>query len=245
MMVGSNERLYAWMDEGFNTFMNYYDWEKKFPGTYNRRGNPRLYIPLALSGREEPIMTPADRIRGDLSVTAYTKPGLGLILLRDRIIGRDRFDSAFREYIRRWAYKHPTPADFFRTMEDAVGEDLSWFWRSWFYTTERLDQAVDSVSVADSGGVVSRVHLRNAGRMPMPVELDLRMEDGTSRHLSLPVEIWFGGDRYAVTVPGPKRVVGATIDARNLFPDVHRENNSWMAAPSAPPAEPAPSAVNP
>jgi hypothetical protein len=228
MMVGNNERLYAWMDEGVNTFMNYYDWEKKFPGTYNRRGNPKLYIPLALSGREEPIMTPADRIRGDLSVTAYTKPGLGLILLRDRIIGRDRFDPAFREYIRRWAYKHPTPADFFRTIEDEVGEDLSWFWRSWFYTTERLDQAVDSVSVADSGGVVSRIHIRNAGGMPMPVELDLRMEDGTSRHMSLPVEIWFGGDSYAVVVPGPKRVVGATIDARNLFPDVHRENNSWM-----------------
>ncbi len=233
MMVGNNERLYAWMDEGFNTFMNYYDWEKKFPGTYNRRGNPRLYIPLALSGREEPIMTPADRIRGDLSVTAYTKPGLGLILLRDRIIGRERFDPAFREYIRRWAFKHPTPADFFRTIEDGVGEDLSWFWRSWFYTTERLDQAVDSVSVADSGGVVSRVHIRNAGGMPMPVELDLRMEDGTSRHLSLPVEIWFGGDRYAVAVSGPKRVVGATIDARNVYPDVRRENNSWMEGRSA------------
>jgi hypothetical protein len=234
MMVGNNERLYAWMDEGFNTFMNYYDWEKKFPGTYNRRGNPRLYIPLALSGREEPIMTPADRIRGDLSVTAYTKPGLGLILLRDRIVGRERFDPAFREYIRRWAYKHPTPADFFRTIEDGVGEDLSWFWRSWFYTTERLDLAVDSVSVADSGGVVSRVHIRNVGGMPMPVELDLRMEDGTSRHLSLPVEIWFGGDRYAVAVAGPKRVVGATIDAQNLFPDVHRENNSWMESRTTP-----------
>jgi hypothetical protein len=234
MMVGNNERLYAWMDEGFNTFMNYYDWEKKFPGTYNRRGNPRLYIPLALSGREDPIMTPADRIRGDLSVTAYTKPGLGLILLRDRIIGRERFDPAFREYIRRWAYKHPTPADFFRTIEDGIGEDLSWFWRSWFYTTERLDLAVDSVSVADSGGVVSRVHIRNAGGMPMPVELDLRMEDGASRHLSLPVEIWFGGDRYVVTVGGPKRVVGATIDAQNLFPDVHRENNSWMESRSTP-----------
>jgi len=228
MLVGNNERLYAWMDEGFNTFMNYYDWEKKYPGTYNRRANPRLYIPLALSGREDPIMTPPDRIRGDLSVTAYTKPGLGLVLLREHILGRDRFDPAFREYIRRWAYKHPTPADFFRTIEDAVGEDLSWFWRSWFYTTDRLDQAVDSVAVADSGGVVSRVYLRSAGAMPMPVELDLRMEDGSSRHLSLPVEIWFGGDRYVLTVPGPTRVVGAAIDPRNWYPDAHRENNAWM-----------------
>src|SRR3954471_10273092 len=232
MVVGNNERRYAWMDEGFNTFMNYYDWQKKFPGTYNRRANPNLYIPLALSGREDPIMTPADRIRGDLSVTAYTKPGLGLVLLRERIIGRARFDSAFREYIRRWAYKHPTPADFFRTIEDGVGEDLSWFWRSWFYTTERLDLAVDSVAVSDSGGVASRVFLRNAGGMPMPVELDLRFEDGTAQHLSLPVEIWFHGSDYVLAVSGPKRVVGATIDARNQFPDVRRENNSWLKSPT-------------
>jgi hypothetical protein len=228
MMVGNNERLYAWMDEGFNTFMNYYNWEKKFPGSYNRRGNPGLYMRFALSGREEPIMTAADRIRGNLSVTAYTKPGLGLILLRDRIIGRERFDPAFKEYIRRWAYKHPTPADFFRTIEDGVGEDLSWFWRAWFYTTETLDQAVDSVTIADSAGLVSRVYLRSATPMPMPVELDLRMDDGSAQHLSLPVEIWYGGSRYTVLVPGPRRVIGATVDARNVYPDVRRENNSWM-----------------
>jgi Peptidase family M1 domain len=233
MVVGNNERLYAWMDEGLNTFMNYYNWEKKYPGEYNRRGNPGLYIPFAISGREEPIMTPADRILGNLSVTAYTKPGLGLILLRDRIVGKERFDPAFREYIRRWAYKHPTPADFFRTIEDGVGEDLSWFWRSWFYTTEQLDQAVDSVRVADSAGVVtSRVYLRSSGAMPMPVELDLRLEDGTAQHLSLPVEIWYGGIQYTLLVPGPKRVIGASIDSRNVYPDVRRENNAWMA-PSA------------
>jgi hypothetical protein len=115
MIVGNNERLYAWMDEGLNTFMNYYNWERKYAGRYNRRGNPGIYIPYAMSGREEPIMTPADRIQGSLGVTAYTKPGLALILLRDQVIGPSRFDPAFREYIRRWAYKHPTPADFFRT----------------------------------------------------------------------------------------------------------------------------------
>src|SRR3954470_6686146 len=213
MIVGNNERLYAWMDEGFNTFMNHYNWDKKYPGEYNRRGDPGLYIPFALSGKEEPIMTPADRIRGSLSMTAYTKPGLGLILLRDHIIGRDRFDPAFREYARRWAYKHPMPADFFRTIEDGVGEDLSWFWRSWFCTTDRLDQAVDSVTVTDSAGVIaSRVHLRTATSMPMPVELDLSMSGGATRHLSLPVEVWEGGQQYTAVVPGPERVVGVTID---------------------------------
>jgi aminopeptidase N len=175
-------------------------------------------------------MTPADRVRGSLSTTAYTKPGLALILLRDHIIGRQRFDPAFKEYIRRWAYKHPTPADFFRSIEDGAGEDLSWFWRSWFYTTERLDQAVDSVTVADSAGMVaSRVHLRSVTAMPMPVELDLRMNDGTVQHLSLPVDVWSGGPRYTAIVSGPKTVVGVTVDPKNWYPDVQRQNNRWDA----------------
>src|SRR5918999_155393 len=192
MIVGNNERLHAWLDEGTNTFMNYYNWNKKYPGKYNRRGDPGLYIPLAVSGKEESIMTPADRIRGSLSVTAYTKPGLGLILLRDRIVGAERFDPAFKQYIERWAYKHPTPADFFRSIEDGVGEDLSWFWRSWFYTTETLDQAVDSVA-SDSASIASRIYLRSVGAMPMPVELELVMDDRSTRRLSLPVEVWYGG----------------------------------------------------
>ncbi|MEP7226816.1 MAG: M1 family metallopeptidase [Gemmatimonadales bacterium] len=230
MIVGSNERLYGWMDEGFNTFMNRYNWDKKYPGAYNRRGDPGIYIPFALSGKEEPIMTPPDRIRGSLSTTAYTKPGLGLILLRDRIIGTERFDPAFKQYIDHWAYKHPTPADFFRSIEDGTGEDLSWFWRSWFYTTEALDQAVDSVA-SDSGSVASRIFLRNAGAMPMPVELELVMDDGTTQQMSLPVEVWYGGDRYNVLVPEAKKVVRVTIDPKRLYPDVRRENNVWSARP--------------
>lgn len=238
MIVGNNERLHAWMDEGLNTFMNYYNWNKRYPGAYNRRGDPGLYIPLAVSGREESIMTPADRIRGSLSVTAYTKPGLGLILLRDRIIGAERFDPAFRQFINRWAYKHPTPADFFRSMEDGVGEDLSWFWRSWFYTTEVLDQTVDSVIIAnDTAGVGSLVYLRNAGQMPMPVELELVMDGGSKKQLRLPVEIWYGGSTYTAMVPGPKKVVGVTIDPRSHYPDIRRENNRWRAANT--PATPA------
>ena len=231
MIVGNNERLYAWMDEGFNTFMNRYNWDKKYPGEYNRRGNPGLYISHALSGKEEPVMTPADRIYGSLSVTAYTKPGLGLILLRDQIVGPQRFDAAFKQYIQRWAYKHPTPADFFRSMEDGVGEDLSWFWRSWFYTTETLDQAVDSVA-SDSGSIASRVYLRSVGAMPMPVKLELVMDDGTTRQMRLPVEVWYGGDRYNLLVPEARKVVKVTIDPKQLYPDVRRENNTWSRTAS-------------
>jgi hypothetical protein len=119
-------------------------------------------------------------------------------------------------------------------MEDGAGEDLSWFWRSWFYTTERLDQTVDSVTVSDSAGVVaSRVHLRSATAMPMPVELDLRMDDGTTQHLSLPVDVWLGGSRYTAIVPGPMKVVGVTVDPKNFYPDVRRANNRWDAPNTA------------
>ncbi|HEX7336341.1 MAG TPA: M1 family metallopeptidase [Gemmatimonadales bacterium] len=233
MVVGNNERLYPWMDEGLNTFMNYYNWDRKYPGAYNRRGDPGLYLPLAVSGREEPVMTPADRIRGSLSVTAYTKPGLALILLRDHIVGADRFDPALRQFIARWAYKHPTPADFFRSIEDGVGEDLSWFWRSWFYSTDLLDQAVDSVVAASDSVGATKVYLRNAGQMPMPVELELVMDDGSKERLSLPVEIWYGGRSYTVSVGGPRKVVRVTIDPKNQYPDIRRANNRWSGASAA------------
>jgi hypothetical protein len=140
----------------------------------------------------------------------------------------------FQEYIRRWAYKHPTPADFFRTMEDGLGEDLSWFWRSWFYTTDQLDQAVDSVARSDSAGGFSRVYLRNAGSMPMPVELALTLDDGTIRRVSLPVEVWYAGDRYALLVPGSRSVTSVVIDPDSWYPDVERGNNRWAATAKQP-----------
>jgi hypothetical protein len=233
MVVGSNERLYGWMDEGFNSFMNHYNFPLQFPNRPlpTARGVPETYLKNAKSGNEQPIMTPADRMRtGDnWRQGLYNKPAVGLVLLRDHITSPERFDPVFREYIRRWAFKHPTPADFFRTMEDGLGEDLSWFWHAWFYTTAQLDQAVDSVGRSDTAGGFSRVYLRNVGRMPMPVELALTMDDGTIQRVSLPVEVWYAGDQYATTVPGPRRVSGVTIDPDGWYPDVNRDNNKWPA----------------
>jgi hypothetical protein len=231
MLVGNNERLYPWMDEGFNTFMNHYNWEKKYPGTFNRRANVDAQIQFALSGNEQPIMTPADRT-GFLGSVAYNKPGLGLVLLRDQIIGPERFDPAFREFIRRWQYRHPTPADFFRTMEDGTGEDLSWFWRSYFYTTETMDIAVDSVRTPDSTGrPLSLIYLRKVGPMPIPVVMDLLMDDGFTRRVTLPVEVWYGGDSYVASIPGPSRVTSVRIDPDKAFPEVRRDNNAWPRSP--------------
>jgi hypothetical protein len=118
-------------------------------------------------------------------------------------------------------------------MEDGLGEDLSWFWRSWFYTTDRLDQAVDSVAVSDSSGVVSRVYLRNAGRMPMPVELALVMNDGSTQRVRLPVEIWGLRNSYTALIAGPKKVNSVVIDPDGWYPDVDRSNNRWPAVPAA------------
>jgi hypothetical protein len=230
MLVGSNERRYAWMDEGFNEFINYYDWIDQFGRPPEHRGSMRDYLLMARSGQERPIMSFADQLPDQLvSPLGYDKPALALRLLRERVLGPERFDPAFREYVRRWAYRHPTPADFFRTIEDAAGEDLSWFWRAWFYTTAQLDQAVDSVVLADSSGVESRIVLRNLGGMPMPVELALRLDDGSTARLRLPAEIWFHGDRYDAIVPGPRKVNGVTIDPDGAYPDIRRENNQWPA----------------
>jgi hypothetical protein len=230
MVVGSNERRYAWMDEGFNEFINYYDWVKRFGLPPEHRGSIRDYLAMATSGQERPIMSFPDQLPSMfVGPAAYDKPAIALRLLREVVVGPERFDAAFKEYFRRWAYKHPTPADFFRTMEDGAGEDLSWFWRGWLFTTAQLDQAVDSVVLTDSAGVESRIHLRNTGGIPMPVELALRMHDGSTQRLTLPVEIWFGGATYTAVIPGPKKVNSVTVDPESRYPDARRENNRWPA----------------
>src|SRR3989442_4681270 len=166
------------MDEGFNTFMNTYS-ARAFYHDTNGPGGSGIdnWAGFAGSGRDEaPSIMPADRVPGFLlGAAAYSKPAVGLFVLRHSILGdTTRFDSAFREYIRRWAFKHPTPADFFRSMEDGVGEDLSWFWRGWFYRTDVVDQAVDSVRTArDSTGTTALVYPPSPGALPIPLDWPL------------------------------------------------------------------------
>ncbi|MER3499775.1 MAG: aminopeptidase, partial [Chitinophagaceae bacterium] len=149
MIINSDERQWSWMDEGLNTFCEYLTeelYDNKFPVT---RGPAYTIVDYMKLPKEqlEPIMTNSENIIG-FGPNAYSKPAAGLNILRETIMGRDLFDYAFREYARRWAFKHPTPADFFRTMEDASGEDLDWFWRGWFYGTEACDISLDSVKHA-------------------------------------------------------------------------------------------------
>ncbi|MFQ5536828.1 MAG: M1 family metallopeptidase [Gemmatimonadota bacterium] len=232
MIVGSDERRYAWMDEGFNTFINYYS-NKAFFGeaaTRSARTQPafiarRMQEPIA----DQPIMTYPDLLRREgLGFLGYRKPGFGLILLREWILGPERFDPAFRAYVKKWAFKHPKPADFFRAMEDAAGEELDWFWRGWFYSTDVLDQSVGEVSRDDEG--VS-VRLDNLQGLVMPAEVEVEMPDGRVFRRRLPVEIWILGNTYRLHLNEeqlPKRV---TLDPDGRLPDINPGNNTWTAAP--------------
>jgi hypothetical protein len=146
MVVNSDERQWTWLDEGINSFLQYLseqEWQSDYP---SRRGEPRGITEYMTSNIQEPIMTNSETII-NLGSNAYHKAEVGLNILRETILGRELFDYAFREYSRRWKFKRPTPSDFFRTMEDATGVDLDWFWRGWFYTTEHTDIALDSVKL--------------------------------------------------------------------------------------------------
>jgi hypothetical protein len=144
MIVNSDERQWTWMDEGLNTFLQYLaeqEWEADYP---SRRGDPEHIVPYMRGGNQRPIMTGSEEIP-QFGSNAYAKPATALNILRETILGRELFDFAFREYARRWKFKRPTPSDFFRTMEDASGIDLDWFWRGWFYSTDHVDIAIDNV----------------------------------------------------------------------------------------------------
>ena len=146
MIVNSDERQWTWMDEGLNTFLQYLaeqEWEEGYP---SRRGEPKWIVGYMQSHRQVPIMTNSDSIL-QFGNNAYAKPATALNILRETILGRELFDFAFKEYARRWQFKRPTPADFFRTMEDASGVDLDWFWRGWFYRTDPVDLAIKKVTL--------------------------------------------------------------------------------------------------
>ncbi|MGA1224729.1 MAG: M1 family metallopeptidase [Phycisphaerales bacterium] len=145
MIINSDERQWTWMDEGLNTFVQYLaeqEWQRKYP---SGRGEPERIIEYMTSDTQEPIMTNSESVRR-LGPNAYAKPATALNILRETVLGRELFDFAFREYCRRWAFKSPEPADFFRTMEDASGIDLDWFWRGWFYTTRPVDVSIERVT---------------------------------------------------------------------------------------------------
>ncbi|WPP53438.1 M1 family metallopeptidase [Catalinimonas niigatensis] len=146
MIVNSDERQWTWMDEGLNTFVQYLteqEWDRNYP---SRRGPAFKIVPYMSGDKSQisPIMTNSEQVQ-QLGPNAYAKPATALNILRETVMGRELFDHAFKTYATRWAFKHPEPADFFRTMEDASGTDLDWFWRGWFFTTDHVDIGIDEV----------------------------------------------------------------------------------------------------
>jgi len=230
MIVGSNERKYAWMDEGFTTFINGFSTKAFNKGefadfSFFPAGESAPYV---FTEEMDPIMTKPDVVQQEnLGVVAYDKPSIMLNVLRNVVIGPQRFDKAFREYIERWAFKHPTPWDFFHTMENVVGEDLSWFWRGWVINNWKLDQAVKGVEYnnnkPEEGAAIT---ILNLDQMVMPVDILIKETNGKEQRIILPVEVWQRGAEWTFTVPTTSRVTAVVLDPDKKLPDMNRQNNS-------------------
>jgi aminopeptidase N len=149
-------------------------------------------------------------------------------MLRNVVLGADRFDYAFNEYIKHWAFKHPLPYDFFRAMNDASGEDLNWFFKPWFFTTDKVDQAIQSVTyVKDNAANGALITLVNKEKMPMPVELKITQTNGKTEMLHLPVNVWQRGGVWKFVYPSTVTIQSIEIDPDRQLPDVDRKNNVW------------------
>lgn len=230
MLVGSNERRYAWQDEGFNTYINAFSSERRYAGTSAYASSLASWTQIVSAGMDVPLMTAPDHIaQPALGAVAYDKPAVTLLTLRNHVLGAETFDRAFREYTRRWAFRHPTPGDFFRTIENVSGTDLSWFWRSWWYTTEQLDLALTGLDMRADGMVV--VHVARRTGVVFPPSIRVQYEDGSTEDLMFPVDVWATGQTVALTAPVRRRVVGARLWPDGTVPDADSSNDSWGDAP--------------
>ena len=231
MIVGSNERLYGWMDEGFNSFVNDICTEEFNEGEYYP-GKPNQHMMVFTYGfysdKVEPTITAPDNLIEDNMGLQYRKTAMVLWLLRDNVLGAKRFDDAFKEYINRWAYKHPAPDDFFRTMEDVSGEDLGWFWRSWILNNWALDQAITDVQyILGDPGKGAYITVKNMREIPMPVKLEITTVSGKKIRKTLPVEVWKNNVDWKFLVESTEAFEKVMIDPDFEYPDVDAKNNYW------------------
>jgi hypothetical protein len=226
MMVGSDEKRFTWMDEGLTQYLQ----SQSIPDFYqtidDEAENRRYYLQVSQAGLEEQLMKHGDRYYNEVAfgVAGYHKPATALVALR-QVLGRETFEKAMREYGRRWMNKHPTPFDFWNTVESVSGQDLDWFWKTWFYETWRLDQAIAGVVTE---GDSTRITVVNRDKALMPVVAAVTREGGQTDTLRVPVEQWFDGRKeLTVTVPASPKVVRVELDPADDFPDVNRGNGAW------------------
>jgi hypothetical protein len=226
MIVGSDEKRYAWMDEGLTQFDQSQSMADFFKGFDDEARNRKNYLDFAEMGSEVELMHHGDRYPSypAYGVASYYKPATVMVALR-AVLGEATFNKAYKEYISRWTYRHPSPYDLFNTFENVSGRDLSWFWRSWFFETWKLDQAIDTVTTAgDSLAVV----VANRGKAPMPMYLTVTRIDGRVERDTLPAEVWLQGERrQTIRVAREPAIRSIEIDAEKEFPDLDRSNQVW------------------
>lgn len=243
MIVGFDERRDAWMDEGFNTFIDVYESDDFNHGEYGPKrdsefarggGNPvDEILPVLADPAAPPILSRADTVTEKYRhAVTYFKSALGLKLLREEILGPARFDPAFRRFTAAWAFKHPKPADFFRAMESEAGEDLSWWWRGWYANNWTLDLAVEKIApVGGDPAKGTAITVATHDRLVMPVTLRVAFADGSRQDYRLPAESWIRQAATTITIAPGKTVVRATLDPEHRIPDRDRRNDSL--APNA------------
>lgn len=230
MIVGSNERRYGWMDEGFNTFINQINSKDFNKGEYAQN---EMYAQqgagMLTDPRTEKIMlTPDGMAERNIGLNLYYKPAIALSILRNYVVGQKRFDDAFRKYINDWAFKHPTPWDFFRSIENSTGEDLYWFWKSLFLENYKLDQAITNVEMSTQEENQLLVTIENKEKMAMPVILEATTISGKIIRQVFPVEIWQSTGKHTVKMAVPEKVRKLVIDPEGALPDVDPKNNTWV-----------------
>ena len=231
MIVGSNERLYGWMDEGFNTFINTISTQNFNNGEYAPKAAVDLHKTAAYLTNPmfEPIMVSPDNMKeSHIGVLCYFKPSTGLVLLREQILGPERFDKAFKTYIDRWAFKHPTPNDFFRTIENVAGENLNWFWRGWFVNNWKADISVNDVKyVKDDAKNGALITIGCNEKMPLPVTLEIKTVSGKTETIKLPIEIWERNNTWTFQYPSTEKIASVTFDPQHVMPDTNSANDIW------------------
>lgn len=236
MIVGTNERRRAFMDEGFNTFIDAYASQHFNHGEFAPKqdaefapetGDPAKDIIPVLTDKDAPtLMLPSELVSEKYRhPVTYFKSAYGLMLLREQILGPKRFDDAFRGYIRDWAYKHPGASDFFRYMSSAAGEDLTWFWRGWYFENWWPQYALVG-AMADKGEVT--VH--NSGKLLLPVLLRVTFADGSKAERRIPTEAWYLHEQVAVAFPGHGAITKAELDPAHVLPMPDRSSSVWEAA---------------
>jgi hypothetical protein len=237
MLVGFDERRDAWMDEGFNTFIDVYESDDYDHGRFGPKRDsefapggeaPVEAIQKVLKDPAAPVMlTDADAVDEPYRhPVTYFKSALGLVLLREQILRPDRFDVAFRKFIRDWAFKHPTPSDFFRAMESAGGEDLSWFWRGWYLNNWNADLGIESVAYDPRGpSHGATVTLTSFDKLVFPATVEVTFQDGSHTRVRVPADAWIRQRKVAVPIFGSQPITKVAVDPDQAIPDADRSDN--------------------